>query len=172
MRKVHHTDRMNRLAGTVSAASLATCFLCAVRGPRCRDAVTMPAAMRSRSKEWRKVNLQSASIEPSALVVEGDAGIGKTELWLAASTWRGFRVLSARPAPAESVMAYAALADMLSVIQADAWPDLRPPAAAGAVGASASQGPGPTTDPARGGGGLPFGGRPPRVDNASDPGNR
>ena len=25
MRKVHHTDRMNRLAGTVAVASLATC---------------------------------------------------------------------------------------------------------------------------------------------------
>ena len=74
--------------------------------------------------------LQSASIEPSALVVEGDAGIGKTELWLAAldlAGEQGFRVLSARPAAAESVMAYAALADMLSVIQADAWPDLPPP---------------------------------------------
>ena len=73
--------------------------------------------------------LQSASIEPSALVVEGDAGIGKTELWLAAldlAGEQGFRVLSARPAAAESVMAYAALADMLSVIQADAWPDLPP----------------------------------------------
>ena len=73
----------------------------------------MPAATRSRSKEWRAVIdfLQSASIEPSALVVEGDAGIGKTELWLAAldlAGEHGFRVLSARPAAAESVMAYAA----------------------------------------------------------------
>jgi len=44
-------------------------------------------------------------------VVEGDAGIGKTELWLAAldlAGEHGFRVLSARPAAAESVMAYAA----------------------------------------------------------------
>ena len=94
--------------------------------------MTMPAAMRSRSKEWRAVIdfLQSASIEPSALVVEGDAGIGKTELWLAAldlAVEHGFRVLSARPAAAESVMAYAALADMLSVIQPDAWPDLPSP---------------------------------------------
>jgi DNA-binding CsgD family transcriptional regulator len=71
--------------------------------------------------------LASASIEPSALVVEGEAGIGKTTLWLTAvdlAGERGFRVLLARPGAAESVMAYAALADMLGVIESDTWPDL------------------------------------------------
>ena len=71
--------------------------------------------------------LASASIEPSALVVEGEAGIGKTTLCLTAvdlAGERGFRVLLARPGAAESVMAYAALADMLGVIESDTWPDL------------------------------------------------
>lgn len=62
--------------------------------------------------------------------MEGDAGIGKTTLWLSAvdlAGERGFRVLLARAAAAESVMPYAALADMLSVVEADMWPDLPPP---------------------------------------------
>ena len=44
-----------------------------------------------------------------ALVVEGEAGIGKTALWttlVQQSRDRGFRVLSARPAEAESTLAY------------------------------------------------------------------
>jgi len=60
--------------------------------------------------------LASASLRPSALVVEGEPGIGKTTLWSAIveqARERGFRVLSARPAAAESVMAYASLADLL-----------------------------------------------------------
>jgi DNA-binding CsgD family transcriptional regulator len=74
--------------------------------------------------------LVSASIEPSALVVEGEPGIGKTTLWLAAvdlAQERGFRVLAAHPGAAESVMAYAALADMLGRVESDAWPGLPSP---------------------------------------------
>jgi DNA-binding CsgD family transcriptional regulator len=54
---------------------------------------------------------------PSALVMEGEPGIGKTTLWLEAierARTAGFRVLAARPVAAESVLAYASLADMLS----------------------------------------------------------
>jgi hypothetical protein len=42
--------------------------------------------------------LDSASSTPSALLVDGEAGIGKTTLWLAGleqARGRGFRVLSA-----------------------------------------------------------------------------
>jgi ATP/maltotriose-dependent transcriptional regulator MalT len=51
------------------------------------------------------------------LVIEGEAGIGKTTLWLAAierAHEQGFRVLSARAAATESVMGYASLADLLA----------------------------------------------------------
>jgi DNA-binding NarL/FixJ family response regulator len=68
--------------------------------------------------------LASASARPSAIVVEGEPGIGKTTLWLAAvdaAVKEGFQVLSARPAAAESVLGYAALADMLGGVDADAW---------------------------------------------------
>jgi len=52
----------------------------------------------------------------SALVIEGEPGLGKTVLWqLAAGVAerRGFRVLRARPAEPESRLSYAGLADIL-----------------------------------------------------------
>lgn len=61
--------------------------------------------------------LDAAERYPSALVIEGEAGIGKTTMWLDALTraqQRGFRVLSARAGQAESGLAYAALADLLA----------------------------------------------------------
>ena len=53
--------------------------------------------------------LGSAHQGASALVIQGEAGIGKTTLWLAAlqqARDRGFAVLSARAAAAETVLAY------------------------------------------------------------------
>src|SRR5262245_41984872 len=71
-----------------------------------------------------------ATSEPSALLIEGEPGIGKTTLWLEAldrAREQGFRVLSARAAEAESVLAYAALADLLDGVPASAWADLPEP---------------------------------------------
>jgi DNA-binding CsgD family transcriptional regulator len=62
-------------------------------------------------------------VHSSALVIEGEAGIGKTTLWLAAvkqARAHGFRVLTARVGQNESVLAYAALADLLGGVQPDA----------------------------------------------------
>ncbi|MDT5283721.1 MAG: hypothetical protein QOJ20_4916 [Mycobacterium sp.] len=86
----------------------------------------------SRPFERRSVSgfLASATSEPSALLIEGEPGIGKTTLWLAAlelALDRGFRVLSARAAEAESVLAYTALADLLDGVPASAWADLPDP---------------------------------------------
>jgi DNA-binding CsgD family transcriptional regulator len=64
------------------------------------------------------------------LLIEGEPGIGKTTLWLAAvelARDKGFRVLSARAAAAESVLAYTALADLLDGVPAFAWADLPEP---------------------------------------------
>jgi DNA-binding CsgD family transcriptional regulator len=72
----------------------------------------------------------SATSEPSALLIEGETGIGKTTLWLEAldlAREQGFRVLSARAAEAESVLAYTALADLLDGVPASAWADLPEP---------------------------------------------
>ncbi|MDV3125777.1 LuxR C-terminal-related transcriptional regulator [Mycobacterium sp. 21AC1] len=65
--------------------------------------------------------LNSAGVRPSGLVVEGEPGIGKTTRWLAVvgqAGERGVRVLSARPAQAEPVLAYNSLADLLGTIDA------------------------------------------------------
>jgi len=74
--------------------------------------------MISRSAEFRAVAdfLLSAERQPTGLVIEGEAGIGKTTLWLAAvdqARERGFCVFSARGGQAESVLAYAAVADLI-----------------------------------------------------------
>lgn len=74
--------------------------------------------------------LRSAADGPSALLIEGEAGIGKTTLWLAAveqAQKSGFRVLSTRAAAAESVLAYTALADLLDEVDAGAWAELPAP---------------------------------------------
>src|SRR5438876_3471388 len=66
----------------------------------------------------------------AALVFEGEAGIGKTTLWaatIARAEQRGFRVLSARPAEAEARLSYAALADLLSSLEEDAFRGLPDP---------------------------------------------
>jgi DNA-binding CsgD family transcriptional regulator len=74
--------------------------------------VNRPAELRSVAELLES----AASGEVSSLVIEGEAGIGKTTLWLSATEQalgRGFQVLSARVAEAESGLAYAAVADLL-----------------------------------------------------------
>jgi DNA-binding CsgD family transcriptional regulator len=58
---------------------------------------------------------ESVRHAPAAFLVEGEPGIGKTTLWLAAlgqARDRGFQVLSTRTAAMESGLAYASLADL------------------------------------------------------------
>jgi hypothetical protein len=53
---------------------------------------------------------------PLAVIIEGDAGIGKTTLWEAAldlARDRSWRVLAARPAEAEVRFSYIAVRDLL-----------------------------------------------------------
>ena len=66
--------------------------------------------------------LDSAARQPTGLAIEGEAGIGKTTLWLSLldhARARGFRVLTARVGQAETVMAFAALADLVSEVGAE-----------------------------------------------------
>lgn len=77
-----------------------------------------------RSAELAAVSrfVASAKTQPSGLVIEGDAGIGKTTVWLAGveqAMAEGFRVLTARVGQAESVLAYATVADLLSDVEPD-----------------------------------------------------
>jgi DNA-binding CsgD family transcriptional regulator len=92
----------------------------------------MVAALLGRPAESRAIAdfLESVKSHPSAMVVEGEAGIGKTTVWLAAvdsALQSGFEVLSARPAAAESVLAYGALADMLGELDEGVWADIPAP---------------------------------------------
>lgn len=78
----------------------------------------------SRTIEQRAVTafLDSAATRPSVLVIDGEAGIGKTTLWLAAleqARELGYHVLSARGGQAESGLTYAVLADLLEGVGAD-----------------------------------------------------
>ena len=78
----------------------------------------------SRVAEWRAVTtfLESAATRPSVLVIGGEAGIGKTTLWLGAleqARDNGFHVLSARGGQAESGLTYAVLADLLESVGTD-----------------------------------------------------
>jgi AAA ATPase-like protein len=66
---------------------------------------------------------------PGAAVLPGEAGIGKTTLWLAgidAAAARGYRILSSRPSEAETQFAFAGLADLLDNAAGDILPELPP----------------------------------------------
>src|SRR3954454_805864 len=90
--------------------------------------------------------LDGTRVQPGALVLEGEAGAGKTALWLAGlglARERGFRVLEARPAEAEAKLAFAALADLLEGVLDDVLPSLPAPQRGALRVALLSERPGP-----------------------------
>ena len=66
---------------------------------------------------------------PAGLVLEGEAGIGKTTLWRSAveAAAGSYRVLSAQPVAAEVELSHASLADLLEPCVAEVLPDLPRP---------------------------------------------
>jgi DNA-binding CsgD family transcriptional regulator len=67
---------------------------------------------------------------PAGLVIEGEAGIGKSTVWLAAvagARERGFLVLSSRPAEAERGLAHVGLGDLFEDVLDDVLPALSTP---------------------------------------------
>ena len=67
---------------------------------------------------------------PASLVLEGEAGIGKTALWVAgveAAEAAGCTVLAARPAEAETKLAHTVLRDLLGPSFAQVSPELPAP---------------------------------------------
>ena len=74
--------------------------------------------------------LDEATEGPAALVLEGDAGIGKSMLWAAGleeARVRGFQVLAARPAEAEQSLANVGLSDLFENVLDDVLPELPAP---------------------------------------------
>ncbi|HWN23190.1 MAG TPA: AAA family ATPase, partial [Gaiellaceae bacterium] len=67
---------------------------------------------------------------PTAIVLEGEAGIGKSTLWLAgveAARERGLQVLTARPAEAECGLAHVVLGDLFEEVLDEVLPELPAP---------------------------------------------
>lgn len=74
--------------------------------------------------------LDAAREGPVLLVLEGEAGIGKTVLWRAGveeARSRGFRVLVSRPAEAEQGFAHTGLADLFESVREELLPVLPVP---------------------------------------------
>src|SRR6266702_3712880 len=73
--------------------------------------------------------LEDAKGEPQALLLEGDAGIGKTTLWKAAADdaeGLGFRRLASRPGSGEAQLSFAGPTDLLEPV-IDELPGVPPP---------------------------------------------
>ena len=74
--------------------------------------------------------IDAVALGPAGLVLEGEAGIGKTTLWgmaCAAARERGRRVLACRGAAAEARMSYAALSELLADVDEEALAPLPAP---------------------------------------------
>jgi DNA-binding CsgD family transcriptional regulator len=74
--------------------------------------------------------LDALSQRPVAFLLEGEAGIGKTTLWLegvATARARSYTVLSSRPAESEARLSLAALSDLMDGVLDDVLADLAPP---------------------------------------------
>jgi DNA-binding CsgD family transcriptional regulator len=74
--------------------------------------------------------LAGVRVGPGVLLLEGEAGAGKTTLWnvaVAGATQRGFRVLSCRAAATEAKLSFGGLDDLLGVIVAEVSDSLPEP---------------------------------------------
>jgi predicted ATPase len=76
------------------------------------------------------LTLLDARDQLPAVVVTGEAGIGKTTLSLAAveaAQERGYLVLSCRPAEAETAFSFVGLSDLIGGVLSDVLPELPQP---------------------------------------------
>ena len=81
----------------------------------------MPGAVVGRDAELASVRdfVSALSSGASALVLEGDAGMGKTTLWAAGvahARTAGLRVLEARPAESETSLSFSGIGDLLDPV--------------------------------------------------------
>ena len=92
----------------------------------------MPPGIVGREAQLLEVErfLDASAAGFAVLVLEGDAGIGKTTLWREARSRAGERgalVLSCRPSAAEAKLSFAAVADLLARVEGDAFGALPDP---------------------------------------------
>lgn len=92
----------------------------------------MTAVVVGRDRELASAGefLATASEGPAALVLEGDAGIGKTTVWrevVRQAEATGFEVLSCRPAQQEAKLSLSAVADLLEATPAAVFEALPTP---------------------------------------------
>jgi DNA-binding CsgD family transcriptional regulator len=83
-----------------------------------------------REAELHSVHNALARPAPVGIVLEGEAGIGKTALWragIAEAAERGMRILVAQPAEAETGMSYATLGDLLGPLASELAAELPEP---------------------------------------------
>ncbi len=95
-------------------------------------AMAMPLGIVGREEDRASVEafVGQAGGGAAALVLEGEAGIGKSTLWLTGIEFarsRGLRVLLSRPAEAERGLAYAGLGDLFEDALADVVPLISTP---------------------------------------------
>ena len=107
-------------AGCAAASSSPTSRRPDRRGPPGVGSASTPmeAELIGRDDELRRVQrfVEAVPSGARALLIAGEAGVGKTSLWQAAvdrARAAGMRAVAARPAEAETSFAYAALGDLL-----------------------------------------------------------
>ena len=79
------------------------------------------AGLHGRAAELARIGrfLDEVASHPAALLIEGEAGIGKTTLWSAGIDYarqRGWQVLTCRPVQAEAALSFSALGDLLEPV--------------------------------------------------------
>jgi DNA-binding CsgD family transcriptional regulator len=92
----------------------------------------MSSELISREEELASIHafIGEERVRAAALVFEGEAGIGKSTLWLAGvehARAQGFRVLSSRPAEAERGLAHVGLGDLFDDVLDEVLPALLAP---------------------------------------------
>jgi DNA-binding CsgD family transcriptional regulator len=116
--------------GTCRAKSRASDWLIPGFGPPNQGAGSCRVAQPSREVYGREAEsrtvaafLDAARMGPTALLIEGPAGIGKTTLWIelqAGATSRDYLLLSCRPTEAESAIAFLGVGDLLEKVPSEA----------------------------------------------------
>ena len=92
----------------------------------------MERARFGRQAELARISsfLDAVPTGPEALILGGEAGIGKSALWLdtlAQAQARSYRALSSRPTESEAKLSFAALGDLLDGVVEEALDALPPP---------------------------------------------